>query len=132
MNNLEISDAYKPVLEKVKKFIAEEVDPVTMEYHAETEQIDNRWTYTARQEEIREGLKDKARAAKLLNFFLPDAESPDTPKITNLDYAYMAEAMGPNALASEVFNCSAPDTGNMEVLERYGTEAQKKNSLSRC
>ena len=129
MNNLEISEVYKPVLEQVKAFIANEIDPVYDEYVSEIGKTGDRWQYTERQVEIREGLKKKARAAKLWNFFLPDSQNPNAPHCSNLDYAYLAEAMGPNPLAAEIFNCSAPDTGNMEVLERYGTPEQKKEWL---
>ena len=129
MNNLQISDAYVPVLEKVKAFIADEVDPVTEEYFANAGKNGDRWQYSDRQVEIREDLKSKAKAAKLWNFFLPQSDQPGAPKISNLDYAYLAEPMGASPLASESFNCSAPDTGNMEVLERYGTKEQKEQWL---
>ena len=71
--------------------------------------------------------KDKAKAEGLWNFFLPDAETGEGLK--NLDYAYIAAELGKNPMASETMNCSAPDTGNMEVLERVGTKAQKEKWL---
>ena len=71
-----------------------------------------------------EEVKDKAKANGLWNFFLPDAETGEG--LSNLDYAYIAIELGKNPLASESMNCAAPDTGNMEVLERVGTEAQKE------
>lgn len=124
---LEISDGFKPVLEEVKTFIANEVVPVEEEYYSLVGADGDRWSYTARQTEILETLKAKARSKGLWNFFLPREE--DGVKITNLDYAYLAEQMGRSHLASEVFNCAAPDTGNMEVLYKYGSEAQKEQWL---
>jgi acyl-CoA dehydrogenase len=127
MYNLAISENAKPLLEKVKRFIEEEIEPVSEEYHSLNGTGEDRWSYTPRQTEIREGLKAKARSQGLWNFFLPDAESGEG--LSNLDYAYLAQEMGKNWLASEIFNCSAPDTGNMEVMERFGTPAQKEQWL---
>ncbi len=127
MYNLGISDSARPLLEQVRRFIAEEIDPVTEEYFRLVGADGDRWSYTPRQTEIREGLKAQARRQGLWNFFLPDAESGEG--LSNLDYAYLAEEMGKNMLAPEIFNCSAPDTGNMEVLERFGTPEQKERWL---
>ena len=112
--------------EKIHAFIQQQVLPVEAEYYAEVN-IGDRWSHSPRQDEILEGLKQEARAQGLWNFFLP--ESQGGAGISNLEYAHLAEIMGGSRLAAESFNCSAPDTGNMEVLERYGTAAQKKQWL---
>ena len=85
------------------------------------------WQYAPGQLEVLEAAKDKAKAAGLWNFFLPDAHTGEG--LTNLDYAYIAVELGKNRMASEVMNCAAPDTGNMEVLERVGTPEQKERWL---
>ncbi|MFV1990290.1 MAG: acyl-CoA dehydrogenase family protein, partial [Acidimicrobiales bacterium] len=79
---------------------------------------------------VLEELKDKAKEQGLWNMFLPHLD-PDEPgsKLSNVDYAYIAEKLGRNGFASEVFNCSAPDTGNMELLHLYGTDEQKERWL---
>ena len=121
--DLGLSEELVEVKEKIRTFVEEKVEPVEAEYHAEIA-VDDRWSHTARQDEILNGLKDEARVLGLWNFFLP--ESQGGAGISNLEYAHLAEIMGRSRLASEAFNCSAPDTGNMEVLERYGSEEQKK------
>ena len=127
MYNLALSEAVRPTLEAVREFIAAKIDPVTAEFLSLTGSEGNRWQYTARQLDILDGLKAQARAANLWNFFLPHAETGQG--LSNLDYAYLAEEMGKNPIASEVFNCSAPDTGNMEVLEKFGTPEQQETWL---
>lgn len=124
--DLGISENVKPLLAEVKRFIEEEILPVDHEYYAEVS-VGDRWQYTDRQTEIREGLKAKAKAKGLWNFFLTDGSSGSG--LNTVEYAYLAEEMGKSHLAAEVFNCAAPDTGNMEVLHKYGTEAQKKEWL---
>lgn len=126
MMNLGLSEELVEVREKIRKFVNEEVEPVEQEYHEEVS-VGDRWSHTPRQDEIMQSLKDKAKALGLWNFFLP--ESQGGAGISNLEYAHLAEIMGRSRLASEAFNCSAPDTGNMEVLERYGSEEQKKQWL---
>ena len=125
--NLGISAEARPLLEAVKAFIAQEIEPVTEEYHRLGEGRADPWSFAPGQLELLDGLKAKAKAQGLWNFFLPNAETGKG--LPNLDYAYLAFEMGKNPLAPECFNCSAPDTGNMEVLERVGTPEQKKEWL---
>ena len=124
--DLGISTNVAPLLEEVKAFIDNEVLPVEMDYYADIA-VGDRWEFTDRQNEIREGLKEKARAKGLWNFFLTEGEY--NSGLNTVEYAYLAEEMGKSHLAAEVFNCAAPDTGNMEVLAKYGTDAQKKQWL---
>lgn len=126
MMDLGLSEELVEVREKIRTFVEEKVEPVEMEYHNEVS-VGDRWSHTARQDEILQSLKKEARRLGLWNFFLP--ESQGGAGISNLHYAHLAEIMGRSRLASEAFNCSAPDTGNMEVLERYGSEEQKKEWL---
>ena len=127
LNNLAMSESARPLLEAVKRHIAENVEPITEEYYRLGEGRADRWSYAPGQIELLDGAKARAKAAGLWNFFLPDAETGEGLK--NLDYAYIAAELGKNPLASESLNCSAPDTGNMEVLERVGTPEQKERWL---
>jgi acyl-CoA dehydrogenase len=124
--NLGVTPRLQPILEAVRTFIDERVVPVDEEYLAEVGNGD-RWSLNERQQEILEGLKREARAQKLWNFWLTDSDRGYG--LSTVEYAYIAEETGRTYLAAEVFNCSAPDTGNMEVLERYGSEEQKKQWL---
>lgn len=126
MMDLGLSEDLVEVREKIRAFVADLVDPVEQEYHDQIS-VGNRWSHTPRQDAIMDGLKQSARDQGLWNFFLP--ESQGGAGISNLQYAHLAEIMGRSRLASEAFNCSAPDTGNMEVLERYGSEEQKEEWL---
>jgi acyl-CoA dehydrogenase len=111
---------------RLQAFIAEHVTPAEPRYFAEIEAntaAGRRWTPL----QLIEDLKAKARAAGLWNLFLPDSERG--AGLSNQDYAPLAEIMGRTPWASEVFNCSAPDTGNMEVLVRYGTPEHQKRWL---
>jgi acyl-CoA dehydrogenase len=126
MMDLGLSEKLVEVRETIRNFVEEQVEPIQQEYHDEIA-VGDRWSHTPRQDEILNSLKDEARRLGLWNFFLP--ESQGGAGISNLEYAHLAEIMGRSRLASEAFNCSAPDTGNMEVLERYGSEAQKKQWL---
>jgi acyl-CoA dehydrogenase len=127
MYDLALSEKARPLYEQVKAFIKNEVDPITEEFHRLGENRPDRWSWGAGQLELLQTVKDKAKAQGLWNFFLPDSETGEG--LSNLDYAYIAMELGKNSLASECLNCSAPDTGNMEVLERVGTEEQKEKWL---
>ncbi|HYP32355.1 MAG TPA: acyl-CoA dehydrogenase family protein [Burkholderiaceae bacterium] len=122
--------AYSPrslaLQEQLRAFMAAHVVPAEPRYHAEIEAntaAGKRWTPL----QLIEELKRKARAEGLWNLFLPDSERG--AGLSNQDYAPLAEIMGRTPWASEVFNCSAPDTGNMEVLVRYGTPEHQKRWL---
>jgi acyl-CoA dehydrogenase len=119
--NFEFSDKTKELQHRVQAFMVEHIYPNEQRFEDEIRR--ERWT-PAR---IIEELKPKARTAGLWNLFLPDSEHG--AGLTNLEYAPLCEIMGRSAMAPEVFNCSAPDTGNMEVLARYGTPAQKERWL---
>lgn len=124
--DLRMSEEAKPLLKRVVQFLEEVVAPMQEEYFALGENRENRWDYAPGQLELLDGAKAKAREAGLWNFFLPDSE---VGGLSNLDYAYIAVELGKYPLGSEALNCSAPDTGNMEVLERVGTPEQKKQWL---
>ncbi len=127
MYNLAMSEEAVPLLAAVKKHIADNVAPITEEFFRLGEDREDRWSWAPGQLELLQTAKDKAKASGLWNFFLPDAETGEGLK--NLDYAYIAAELGQTPLASESLNCSAPDTGNMEVLERVGTPEQKEQWL---
>jgi acyl-CoA dehydrogenase len=127
LNDLRMSAAAMPLLNHVKRFIAETVEPMSLEFHRLGEGRANRWGYAPGQLELLDAAKDQAKKEGLWNFFLPDAETGEGLK--NLDYAYIAVELGKSPLASECMNCAAPDTGNMEVLERVGTPEQKERWL---
>ena len=127
MFDLRMSEGAKPLFEKVKAFIREEVEPITLEFHQLGEGREDRWSWAPGQLELLDSVKAKAKANDLWNFFLPDDETGQGLK--NIDYAYLAAELGKNPLASQCLNCSAPDTGNMEVLERVGTPEQKEQWL---
>lgn len=124
--NLGVTDRLRPILDAVRTFIKEQVEPVDEEFLAEVGTGD-RFDLTERQVEILEGLKSQARDQGLWNFWLTDSERG--PGLSTVEYAYIAEETGRSHLAAEAFNCSAPDTGDMEVLERYGSPEQKAQWL---
>ncbi len=127
LNDLRMSAKALPLLNQVKTFIAEVVNPMSAEFERLGEGKTDIWSYAPGQLEVLEAAKDKAKAEGLWNFFLPNAETGEG--LSNLDYAYIAVELGKNRMASETMNCAAPDTGNMEVLERVGTPEQKKKWL---
>ncbi|MCC4256614.1 MULTISPECIES: acyl-CoA dehydrogenase family protein [Sphingomonadaceae] len=116
-------------MERVRAFMEEHIAPAVPLYHSQSAAID-RWTEIP---PIFDELKDKAQAAGLWNIFMPPSEHDDefftSVGLTNVEYAPIAELMGRISFASEVFNCMAPDTGNFEVLHRYGTAEQKQRFM---
>src|SRR5712671_3058248 len=120
--DFEFSGKVKDLQKRLQGFMEEHVYPNEQRFHEEIER--NRWTPTR----VVEELKPKARAAGLWNLFLPNDEHG--AGLTNLEYAPLCETMGRSVMAPEIFNCSAPDTGNMEVLARYGTPEQKERWLN--
>ncbi len=122
--NFEYNEKTQYTLGRIREFMNEHVYPLEESYFREREAPGaDRWQISP----LIEDLKAKARQQGLWNLFLPD--SARGGGFTNLEYAPLCEEMGRVAFAAEVFNCSAPDTGNMEVLERYGSEAQKQRWL---
>ncbi len=125
--DLGMSQRVAELKEKISDMVQNEILPLEEEYLKEVD-TGSRWEYTERQTEILEGLKAEARKRGLWNFWLTDSDRGYG--LTTVEYAYLAEEMGKAHLGAEVFNCAAPDTGNMEVLERYGTENHKSEWLT--
>jgi acyl-CoA dehydrogenase len=125
--DLGMTERLKPIHEKVAAMVRDEIMPLDEEFLAEVGKSGDRWSYTPRQTEILEGLKAKARERGLWNFWLTGSERGYG--LSTVEYAYLAEEMGKAHLGAETFNCSAPDTGNMEVIERYGAPEHKKRWL---
>jgi len=109
--------------ERLRSFVADVVEPGERAYYEQHAAYANRWTIPP----VMEEMKAKAREAGLWNLFLPQSEYG--AGLTNRAYAPLCEIMGRSLIAPEVFNCNAPDTGNMEVLVRYGTPEQKRRWL---
>src|ERR1051326_7963780 len=120
--HFEYSDKVKQLQQRLSAFMDEHIYPHEARYHEHCAGP-GRWQPVP----VIEELKPKARAAGLWNLFLP--ESDLGARLTNLEYAPLCEIMGRVMMAPEIFNCSAPDTGNMEVIERYGTREQKERWL---
>jgi acyl-CoA dehydrogenase len=118
--NFDYSEKVRSLRAQLEAFMDELVYPNEKTYREQLEAAENRWTVPP----IMEELKEEARGAGLWNLFLADPEYG--AGLTNLEYAPLCEIMGRSPIAPEVFNCNAPDTGNMEVLARYGTPEQKK------
>jgi acyl-CoA dehydrogenase len=119
--NFEFSEKTRDLQRRLQAFMDEHIYPNERRFQEEIDR--DRWKPTG----VIEDLKPKARAAGLWNLFLPNDENG--AGLSNLEYAPLCEIMGRSVMAPEVFNCSAPDTGNMEVLARYGTPAQKEQWL---
>ncbi len=124
--NLGMRPEMRALLERVAAMVRDEIAPMEAPFHAEVEKGD-RWQFTPRQAEILDGLKARAKSEGLWNFWLTEGEAGFG--LSTVEYAYFAEEMGKSPLAPEVFNCNAPDTGNMEVFHRYGTAAMKERWL---
>ncbi|MCK0151390.1 acyl-CoA dehydrogenase family protein [Marivita sp. S6314] len=129
--DLGMSDRVKALVDQVRDMVETEIAHLDAEYHDEVGKhpSGDRFQLTDRQLAILDALKGKAKARGLWNFWLTDSDKGHG--LTTVEYAYLAEEMGKVHLAAEVFNCSAPDTGNMEVLERYGAQWMKDRWLTR-
>ena len=121
--DLGMSERVRPLVEQVRAMTRDEIMPLDEEYETELQGSAHRFKPTKRMTEILETLKKKARERGLWNFWL--THSKNGYGLSTVEYAYLAEEMGWSHLAPEVFNCSAPDTGNMEVLERFCTPEQR-------
>ena len=124
--NFEYSQKSVDLQKKLTDFIEKHIVPVEDEFYAFQKDPENIWTRWPKLEV----LKQKAKDAGLWNLFLPKDYGDLSPGLTNLEYAPLAGIMGERIWISEIFNCSAPDTGNMEVLAKYGSDSQKKEWLT--
>lgn len=127
--NFDYSDKTKDLIARLEAFMQEHIYPIEQQYisqvHDNAMSGEGRW----RTPEMMQLLKQKAKAAGLWNLFLPQDYLPYGAGLSNLEYAPLCEIMGRVMFSSEVFNCSAPDTGNMEVLAKYGSQSQKDKWL---
>jgi acyl-CoA dehydrogenase len=117
------TDRAEALKRRIIDFMNEHVYPAEKIYSKQLDELPSRWHVPP----VIEELKEKAKAEGLWNLFLPQREFPDS--LTNVEYAALCEVMGRSPIASEVFNCSAPDTGNMETIARYGNAEQKEQWL---
>lgn len=124
--NFEYSEKSKELQQRLISFIEIHVVPIEQEYITFQSATKNNWTRFPKIE----ALKQKAKDAGLWNLFLPKDYGDLSPGLSNLEYAPLAEIMGRKIWVSEIFNCAAPDTGNMEVLAKYGDKAQKEQWLT--
>ena len=123
--NFEYSERSLELQKKLSRFISDHIRPVEGEvhaFHSNPSNVWKRWPGT-------DDLKQKAKEQGLWNLFLPKSYTAFSPGLSNLEYAPLAEQMGRILWSSEIFNCSAPDTGNMEVLAKYGSEEQQRRWL---
>ncbi|MEM7614833.1 MAG: acyl-CoA dehydrogenase family protein [Pseudomonadota bacterium] len=123
--DLGVSDRVAPLVGAVRAMVRDRIAPLDTEFHSLVGTTGDRFAYTPRMTEILESLKAEARVAGLWNFW-----KSDTSGLSTVEYAYLAEEMGKVRIAAEVFNCSAPDTGNMDVLARYSTSAHQERWLT--
>ncbi len=119
-----LSERSQDYLNRVKSFMEQEIEPIEDDYFRELKSLDNPWVVLP----IIDALKEKAKAQGLWNMFLPIEGYG--PGLSNAEYAPIAEQTGRSFIAPEIFNCNAPDTGNMEVLVHYGSEQQKEQWLT--
>jgi acyl-CoA dehydrogenase len=125
--DLQASERGRELRDAVAAMVRDRIAPLDAEYHAETGAGGDRWRHSPRQAEILESLKAEARDRGLWNLWQTHLDGG--PGINTVDYAWIAEEMGKSWLAPEVFNCNAPDTGNMEVFARYGTPDMRERWL---
>nr|WP_136249633.1 acyl-CoA dehydrogenase family protein [Ningiella ruwaisensis] len=123
--NFDYSQPTQDRLKKLQSFMQEHVYPIEARYHEMVEKNPFKWRTPA----LMEDLKKEAKQAGLWNLFLPKEYLPYGAGLSNLEYAPLCEQMGRVLFSSEIFNCSAPDTGNMEVLAKYGSDEQKAQYL---
>lgn len=122
--NLGMSENVIPLVKEVRNMINDKIIPSEPEFFAEVAASNDRFLYSVRMTEILNTLKDDAKSRGLWNFWLTKSEKGFG--LSTVEYAYLAEEMGKCRLGAEVFNCSAPDTGNMEVFERFGSSKHKQ------